>query len=368
MKVMSWMKKKRQVMAGTINFLMLTLCFCSGLCFISCRVYPIDTLSSVFGNSARPVLSFGHPVSGMNSQADLSQDAIKPESVLDLSPLYQALEEMRQGRTNQGIQDLIKLGEEGNAEAFFHLGEVYALGAGRIRSAEKAIIYYRLAATSGHQRAELSLANLLYFEKKGKAEREEAIEIYRRYAILGEPEALYVLGLIYWNGETGQMPDPIRGFGMIARAADMRYERAIEAELAMISQISLEDRLAAKDFAASLNKQSFEGGVIPLVGEDDDFLVDTVDITQADGTVIWGRVWHLEVGVTNSRAAALKLSRQIAADMYDDIAGLTAEIMPMKDNARFRLIYGPMENFQDSVLKCHKFKQNGYDCFTRAPR
>ena len=294
----------------------------------------------------------------------------------------EALDQIRDGKVNLGVQSLLELANGGNADAFFHLGQIYALGAGRTRSVSVAAMYFRLAGQLGHQRAELSLANLLFFEGEEGAQLEEALQIYRQYAIAGEPEALYVMGLAYWNGDVTGESDPVRGYGLVWLASERGYTPAAEAELEMNGLLSFEARRFARKYAENLKEQGITDDLLApeLVDSetsDDDTLaepdvtVSTPDATEQQNLETmadWEDVWRVEVGAASSREAANRLSRIIGQKMGDDAAGLQRRVIQMPDQPdRFKILYGPLDTFQDAVLQCVKFKARGYDCFSRAP-
>ena len=286
-------------------------------------------------------------------------------------PVSSALDEIRSGRINQGIQKLLALGQNGNAEANFHLGQIYALGAGRKRDAEKAAGYFRSAARLGHQRAELSLANLLYFEGQPGENYEEAFKIYKSYAMAGEPEAQYVLGMMFWNGDVSEDVDPIRGYALVWLASENGYPDAISTELEMHSQLNFDARREAKRYARALEEEGFSR--IPLK-------LDLVEPDNAEKTQQspekslltaedWQNVWHVEVGAATSKRDADRLVRVIGQNMSTEIIGLSNLIVENNHlPGRYKILYGPFDSFQDAVMQCVKFKARGHDCFSRAPK
>ena len=103
--------------------------------------------------------------------------------------------------------ELFPRAREGDAEAQFRLGEMWATGKGGSRFSRAAFKYYRDAAQQGHTEAQFRLGNM-YQYGTGVFDEDKAVKWYRKSAEQGHAEAQYTLGQIYddgWNqGEAFQ--------------------------------------------------------------------------------------------------------------------------------------------------------------------
>lgn len=191
---------------------------------------------------------------------------VAPVDVQSQSALVDAaLDLVRGGSVDLGIEELRRLGEQGYSDAFYHLAEIHRLGIGRPVSVPIATMYYRLAAGLGHKRAALTLANFLFFEGDGsQSSIDEAMAVWQQYALMEDPEAMYMLGMVYWNGEGGRLPDPIRGYGLVWKAAAEGYADAINGESAMNGQLSEQARARARQYASALQAEGFSDKPIAL--------------------------------------------------------------------------------------------------------
>lgn len=283
-----------------------------------------------------------------------------------------ALELIREGQPETGTEMLRRLGELGNANAFFHLAEINRLGAGKEATEPVALMYYRFAARLGHTRASLSLANLLFFEGNGEGDVNEAIEIWQQYALEGEPEAMYLLGMVYWNGENGILPDPVRAYGLVWRASQLEYAPAVSAEPEMQSQLSDEARETALAYAATMRTKGFDNKplALELVTDDASAIIKSYEESKGDKVKPedWNTVWHLEVGFAMSREEIERVQARIMANEKTDVQDLFSEVVENANRpGMFRLVFGPVESMQRAVKHCVALKRAGHDCFAKPP-
>lgn len=279
-----------------------------------------------------------------------------------------ALARIREGDVNGGIRALREAGEAGDPDGFFHLGEIHRLGVGRQASPAIATMFYRFAAGMGHGRASLSLANMLFFDMPGEVGgRGEALAIWRRHALQGETEALYMLGILYWNGDVGDTPDPIRGYGLVRRAADAGYGDAVEAELAMRQQLSVEARETGLTYADGLTESSFDGEILAphLLLAEDSASPETAGLEEPDD---WSTIWRVEVGLAMNRVEADRLEKLILSEMADAVTGLYSTVQEVPSRpGMYRLVFGPVPSMQEAVSRCILLKRKGHDCFAKPP-
>lgn len=295
------------------------------------------------------------------------QDA---ESSADAEAVEDALDAIRSGETAKGMAILQRLGEQANPLALFHLAEMARIGVGREQSMSIAIMYYRLAGQLGHGAAAMKLANILYFDGTGsEAEIGEALSIWQTQALQGNAEAAYLLGIIYWNGEHGRQADPVRGYGLILRAAQAGYPDAEQTELTMRAQLPAEARAEAQAYADRLEELGFSNEALAL-----DLLVEDYEpeTAEADNEVArpedWSKVWRLEVGFAMREDDANELLKRIKAEEGQTVSDLYGEVTASPNRpGMFRLVFGPIARMHDAVSRCVSLKRAGYDCFAQPP-
>lgn len=99
------------------------------------------------------------------------------------------------------VDDVRALAEQGDAQAQFNLGVMYAKGDGVAQDHVEAVEWYRRAAEQGDASGQSSLG---YKYDKGLGmlqDHAEAVKWYRRAAEQGDAEAQFYLGLKYLSGE-----------------------------------------------------------------------------------------------------------------------------------------------------------------------
>jgi len=333
------------------------------------------------------------------------------EETADESSIQAALEYIRNGEIDQGAFILQRLAGQGNAESLYHMGELFRLGIGREKADGVAVMYFRLASTLGHKRASLSLANMLFFEGDSSEKTiAEALSVWQTLALEGDIESMYMLGMIYWNGEAGIGQDPVRGYGLVWRAAQAGYTDAVQNELTMRSLLNAEARDAAMKYGNSLDVAGFSDEPLAL-----DLVVAEAEPDQAaeagasdadtdgseasgqeteatDGAELaqddpvqdgetekavevplvkpddWGSVWRLEVGFAMSEVEVRRLQSMINQTQQASVGKLFSDIQPSVTRpGLFRLIYGPLRGMHQAVNTCVSLKRAGHDCSARAP-
>ncbi|WND03392.1 hypothetical protein QGN29_03285 [Temperatibacter marinus] len=288
--------------------------------------------------------------------------------------LQRALDDIQRQNFSRGYATLEQLGKDGSAEAYFHLGEIERLGI--LESGvnfEKAVGHYRSAAALGHSRAGLTLANMLYFDKGtnpagrilSRSSVLNAIASWQQLAIEDQEEALYMLGLLYWNGDALLQQDPIRGYGLIWQAAGKGYRNAIKAEAQMIDELSFDAREAGREYARKLTEYGFSEDILRI-----DLVFNSIapSSNKRSLPLSWNYVWRLELGIALQKSDVEDLIKIIEKD-YSQIANiLQYEIVPSAIRpTRHQLVMGPMESMTEAVRYCMRFKKNGIDCYAMAP-
>jgi len=278
-----------------------------------------------------------------------------------------ALNAIRNQETEKGMKLLQDLADQANPEALYHLAEMSRLGIGGKQSTSVAMMYYRLAGKLGNEKAAMKLANLLYFDGEGTpTEISEALAIWQTYALQDNAEALYLLGIIYWNGENGRTPDPLRGYGLVWRSAESGYNDAIQTELTMRAQVSGDARAAGQAYGERLAELGFSDELIGM-----DLLVEgwQPDAKKtAEKPADWATVWRLEVGFAMREEDAAAMLAKIKRDHGEIIAGLYSEVVEAPNRVgRYRLVFGPVEGLHPAVNLCVSLKRGGFDCFAKPP-
>ncbi len=289
------------------------------------------------------------------------------QSSADDRVIEDALNAIRNQETEKGMGMLQGLADQANSEALFHLAEMSRLGVGGKQSMTVAIMYYRLAGKLGNEKAAMKLANILYFDGEGTpTEISEALAIWQTYALQDNAEALYLLGLIYWNGENGRTPDPLRGYGLIWRAAARGYNDAIQSELTMRAQLPGDARAVGQAYGERLAQLGFTDELIGM-----DLLVEgwqPDEKTAAEKPDDWTAVWRLEVGFAMREDDANTMLAQIKRDHGEVIVGLFGEVVEAPNRiGRYRLLFGPVDSLHSAVNLCVSLKRGGFDCFAKPP-
>ena len=99
----------------------------------------------------------------------------------------------------QERSELFPRARQGDADAQFRLGEMWATGKGGGRSSSAAFKYYRDAARQGHLEAQFRVGNM-YKSGTGVSDNSEGNKWHRKAAEQGHAEAQYTLGEMCDNG------------------------------------------------------------------------------------------------------------------------------------------------------------------------
>ncbi|PCI64356.1 MAG: hypothetical protein COB37_01915 [Kordiimonadales bacterium] len=314
------------------------------------------------------------------AKADVASSSLSE----DEQKIENALTALRNGNITRGTAILHVEAREGNAEAMFHLAELYRLGVGRDVSVPVALMFYRLASVSGHKRASLSLANLLFFEGDGTEKGySEALSVWQTLSLEGDLESTYLLGMVYWNGDAAVERDPIRGYGLVWRAVEEGYKDAVQHELVMRSILSQEARDAAIEYGTSLEIEGFSDERIAsnllvdhqgasLLAQDASKAADAkTDAARAfvyEKPDDWTTVWRLEVGSTMRQDKLQRYRAFIGTEQKNLIGELISDSVPSAVQPGFyRLVMGPMPSMSKAVNICVALSKAGFPCKVQAP-
>ena len=351
----------------------------------------------------------------------VSEDDVPPTTADDQS-IEDALEMMRSGDLKGGVAMLESLAINGNALAYYHLVEVRRIGVGTEKNIPVATMFYRLSSQLGHKDAALKLANILFFEGNGTDDEiAEAVTLWQDEAIKGAPEALYMMGMIYWNGEAGFGPDPIRGYGLVWRASRDGYVQADDSLGTMSVLLERKAKDVGQRYAERLEELGFDDEPLaphlwPEVDSADnrkkqaDSALTAAEIldreteeakaevasaavsatttasaeeTQEEPTDVtanqegkaapkpenWDEVWHLEVGFAMSELEVKRLRSIVSNTLRQEVGSLHSDIVESPSRpGLYRLVFGPVTSLQSAVTKCVALKRAGHDCFAKAPQ
>ena len=137
------------------------------------------------------------------------------------------------------------LAARGDSDALFNLGQAYKLGRGVTQDLAMAKTYYRRAAERGHAPAATNLG-ILTAQSGDKA---ESARWWTKAAEAGEARAQYMLGVMYFNGDS--VPRKWRlAYAYMTQASNGGFEAASAALQKMNAHIPLDQRQAGQNLAA----------------------------------------------------------------------------------------------------------------------
>ena len=127
------------------------------------------------------------------------------------------------------FSDTERLANQGDADAQYHLGEMYYVyvGDGATQDYVKAAYWFGKAAEQGHAKAQGGLG-YMYYEGKGVAQDyAKAVYWNEKAANQGYASAQYLLGMMYYNGE-GVTQDKQKACRLYRAAADQDIQEALD--------------------------------------------------------------------------------------------------------------------------------------------
>lgn len=174
--------------------------------FAQLQIYP-DSLDQ-FLSLIRHLLNKGHILDTQNSRFTpgfIVQTAIE---YLEGSSSSAALKVLREYEERIEAEEkerweLFPRARQGDADAQFRLGEMWATGKGGARSRSAAFEYYRDAARQGHLEAQFRVGNM-YKYGAAVSDEDEAVKWHQKAAEQGHAEAQYTLGKMSDDGGRDQ--------------------------------------------------------------------------------------------------------------------------------------------------------------------
>jgi len=132
--------------------------------------------------------------------------------------LKKAKQLVKQGQVVKALPLYLQAAEQGDADAQFQAGMIYAMGQGIAEDDKQAADWFGKAAKQGHGEAQTKLG-FMYATGKGVAQNfSSAIDWFYKAAEQGDPTAQYNLGLIYAEGQ-GVAKDMSLAFSWYSKAA-----------------------------------------------------------------------------------------------------------------------------------------------------
>ena len=145
----------------------------------------------------------------------------------------------------RALEIFTRLAEQGDADAQFALGVMYANGKGVPKDASQAAAWYRKAAEQGDAKAQFNLG-LMYANGEGvPKDASQAVTWYRKAAEKGHARAQFNLGGMYYNGE-GVPKDYVQAakWFYLGKANGVEADKAIRQIESMMSHQQIEQAQA----------------------------------------------------------------------------------------------------------------------------
>lgn len=142
--------------------------------------------------------------------------------------LKKAMQWVKQGQVAKALPLYLQLAEQGNADAQFHAGLIYANGQGVTKDDKQAVNWIGKAAEQGHMEAQTKLG-FMYATGKGAAQNySSAVYWCYKAAEQGDARAQYNLGVMYANG-VGVAKDNKQAAVLYGKAAKQGMAEAVAA-------------------------------------------------------------------------------------------------------------------------------------------
>jgi uncharacterized protein len=114
--------------------------------------------------------------------------------------LQKGIDAIEAGDFNTALRFLRPLGEQGDAEALYHLGRMYHPQLGLLKKLSEHVKWYRKSAEQGYARAQVEVGMMHEWGNGVPQDYVEAVKWYRLAAEQGDAQAQYNLGQMYEAG------------------------------------------------------------------------------------------------------------------------------------------------------------------------
>jgi TPR repeat protein len=219
--------------------------------------------------------------------------------VAQQDPVKQGVDAWERGDYKAAVEKWRGPAIQGNADAQFNLGQAYKLGRGVTADLLQAEEWYRKAAFQGHPQAEDNYGLALF--QNGK--RGEAVRWLERSSNRGEPRAQFVLGTMYFNGDSVER-DWVRAYALMLRASQSGLPQASTALAQMDKHVSLDERQQG----LALARKYEESGNRPQPPVD---YAAPAQVAAAKPAAVRDGGWRLQLGAFGDPNNARKLWSQI---------------------------------------------------------
>ena len=161
------------------------------------------------------------------------------------------------GKYAAALTEVRRLAEQGDAEAQFNLGVMYAQGQGTPQSYPDALKWYRKAAEQGNANAQFNLG-VMYDQGQGTPQSyPDALKWYRKAAEQGHVDAQYNLGVMYWFGQ-GTLQNHIMAHMWFNLSASQGDKKAAELRNRIASEMTPDSVLSAQELATKCLAQNYK--------------------------------------------------------------------------------------------------------------
>lgn len=239
------------------------------------------------------------------------------------------------------------LGEKGDADAAFNLGQAYRLGRGVKTDLATAQRWLERAARAGHADAQTTLALLLL----DSGNRDGAMPWLKAAAERGDPRALLVYGTALFNGD-GVARDPVLAYAYVSRAAAQGLEPAKSTLAEMDRIMPVAQRQKGVAIALAKAKAAAPKPASPTA--------KAAAATPPKSPVAASGAWRIQLGAFSQRSSAEALYRRLS----DSLGGRQAYYVPA--GAVTRLQVGPFPSRAAAAAACASLK--GQACFPVAAK
>lgn len=321
----------------------------------------------------------------------------------------EGVEKWQAGDHKAAVIEWLPFAAKGDPDALFNLGQAYKLGRGVPVDLAKAEDFYRRAAAKGHAPAQTNLGIVL----AQRGDKVAAAELWQKAAEKRDARAQYMLGILYFNGDTLAKDWPRAyaymlaannaGLPQASRALDTMNANIPKADRDRGSQIAeaffAGDRLANSGrpierprdvapatpaakaapkpavpaaVAASPVSRSLparpvdrpQPAVVKSVVTPPPARVASVDPAAAGsppGAAARAAQWRVQVGAFSRRARAEEAWQEIRQAS----AGLLKSAAPHYEEAGnvVRLQIGAYDRAAEATALCDSLKQAGHSCF-----
>jgi len=149
------------------------------------------------------------------------------------------------------------LAKQGQADAQYNLGLLYAKGQGVQKDDAQARQWYEKAAVQGHVDAQVNLGSLYDYGRGGPQDFKMAVRWYRRSADQGNDLAQRRLGLLYERGD-GVQQDYVQAYMWYTLGAATGVKAGVVMRDELAVQMTSEQLLAAKKLVREWKPKPYE--------------------------------------------------------------------------------------------------------------